>query len=525
MATRQTPSTMLPDSLEVAPPLPAFDALPGTPRAAALTRLSRLTEHTTSPQRQREDIRDRIATEGWSFDPDADVFEDLDRSAWKPGVRRPGLEALMAHLDRYDVIVFWKLDRAFRSMSGFLRFLEACEANNVGLVSVKEAAMDTTSPWGRFLAYVLMAIAEIESTNTSLRQRSSKEWLVQNGYWAGGSAPYGWRTVGTDDKHWRLQLDPPRAAALRSAIAGFLDNGMSLGAVARWLNSDAAPDRAPFRTGKPRTSTSWTSTTVRELFSNAVLLGQVVDKGHAVLDDEGLPLVTHEPLVDYWTWSRLQEQLLLRRVAGPDQRRTRETLLRGLARCGRCGRSMTGAPEVYGCRTYTRNPVQCAANSVSRKGIEAMVTKAVFARLTPHRIAEAVRRLDLEQRAIAGPDPAAIRRQQLTEALDRLEADRQAGLYDSAAATSRFRKQHRSLATELEQQTTARTTPELPPVAGLLDAGTASIEEGWPTLTISQQRSVLGAVIRRVEVVPRTPGSQKRFNPTRVTIVWADDPE
>lgn len=78
-------------------------------RAAGLSRLSRETQETTSPERQRrlhlrlarnDELHDdpRPHTEG------GDLYEDIDFSAYNLRRPRPVFETLMRRLDQYDVI-------------------------------------------------------------------------------------------------------------------------------------------------------------------------------------------------------------------------------------------------------------------------------------------------------------------------------------------------------------------------------------------------------------------------------------
>lgn len=75
-------------------------------RAAGLSRLSRETQETTSPERQRR-LHVRLAR---NYDPrpyaeGGDLYEDIDFSAYNLRRPRPAFENLMRRLDQYDVIL------------------------------------------------------------------------------------------------------------------------------------------------------------------------------------------------------------------------------------------------------------------------------------------------------------------------------------------------------------------------------------------------------------------------------------
>lgn len=497
-----------------------------TVRVAVLTRLSKETDETTSPQRQREDCLRLAAGQGWSCDPDRDIYEDTGSSGWQEGVKRPGLDRLMAKLGDYDVIVFWKLDRTFRSLKRFIAFVEECEGAGVGLVSVQERHIDTTSPWGRFVALLFMLLAQLEAETTSVRQKSAQAWLYTHGYWAGGPAPFGWRIVKTPDHHAKLALHDVDAKALRSVVAKILE-GSSLGACARWLNEGGRYARRNANGKARKNQGSCRANTLKALLTSPVLLGHQVHKGEVLTDERGVPVVAHEPLVDYWTWTRLQEQLASNRVNGlPEgaERSSNESMLRSLLRCATCGSTMGAGAASYGCRTSSLNPSRCGeSNWINRAGTEELVTGLVLGRLDVERLAEARALLEAERELLADPDPDAQRRMELAQQLERLEEDRLEGMYDGDTAKARYRAQYVELTAELDRLGETKTTPGLATLAALDEV--ADLAGRWDDLDVHQRRSIIGAAIDRIVVRPRTPGAPKRFEPDRITVHWTDGTE
>jgi DNA invertase Pin-like site-specific DNA recombinase len=72
---------------------------------------------------------------------------------------------------RVDMVVVWKLDRAFRSTLEALRGLELFQHEGVGFICLTQP-IDTTSSSGRLLFTVLAAVAEIERDLISERTRA-----------------------------------------------------------------------------------------------------------------------------------------------------------------------------------------------------------------------------------------------------------------------------------------------------------------------------------------------------------------
>ncbi len=79
----------------------------------------------------------------------------VHRTAWK--------ELLdLASRRHIDVILVWRMDRAFRSVLDAATTLERLRTWGVGLRSYSEPWLDTTSPFGEALYYITVAYAQME---------------------------------------------------------------------------------------------------------------------------------------------------------------------------------------------------------------------------------------------------------------------------------------------------------------------------------------------------------------------------
>src|SRR5947208_3070707 len=98
------------------------------PTAAIYTRLSQDRDGTKGgTERQEKDCRALCRREGLKV---GKIYTDDDRSAYN-GKPRPAFEQMLAELDRYDAVVYWKTDRLVRRLTQFNRVLEACEQADV----------------------------------------------------------------------------------------------------------------------------------------------------------------------------------------------------------------------------------------------------------------------------------------------------------------------------------------------------------------------------------------------------------
>lgn len=129
-----------------------------TTRVALYARVS-TSGHGQDVGLQVEELRAVAAQRGWEV---AGVYEDAGVSGTKAS--RPGLDRLLedARLGRFELVAVWKLDRLARSVSHLLGVTEALKGWGVGLVSLRDAHVDTTTPAGRFSLQILGAVAELE---------------------------------------------------------------------------------------------------------------------------------------------------------------------------------------------------------------------------------------------------------------------------------------------------------------------------------------------------------------------------
>jgi DNA invertase Pin-like site-specific DNA recombinase len=75
---------------------------------------------------------------------------------------REELNKLLEKAREGDTIVTWKIDRVARSVSHFLKLMEKFSEENIQFISLQEKFIDTTSPYGKFIYTILVAVAELE---------------------------------------------------------------------------------------------------------------------------------------------------------------------------------------------------------------------------------------------------------------------------------------------------------------------------------------------------------------------------
>lgn len=87
----------------------------------------------------------------------------IDEGVSGAAVNKPELaKALTRAQDSLDTIVVWKLDRLGRSTRDLITFVEALRKREIGLRSLKESTIDTTTPTGNLVFQIFSVIAEYE---------------------------------------------------------------------------------------------------------------------------------------------------------------------------------------------------------------------------------------------------------------------------------------------------------------------------------------------------------------------------
>lgn len=123
-----------------------------------------------------------------------------------------------ARLRKIDLILVWRMDRAFRSVLHAAQTLEQLKHWGVGLKSLQEAWLDTTSPMGEMMYYITIAYAQLERSLISERVKAGMDRARREGKHVG-------RPKITDD--------PAKARRVQKAVEAVRSGTLSYRAAAR----------------------------------------------------------------------------------------------------------------------------------------------------------------------------------------------------------------------------------------------------------------------------------------------------
>ena len=111
------------------------------------------------PETQLLPLREFVLAQGWQG-----YREYVDHAPATDLAHRVQWRQLLddASKRRFDVVLVWRMDRAFRSVLDAATTLERLRTWGVGLRSFSEPWLDTTSPLGEALYYITVAYAQLE---------------------------------------------------------------------------------------------------------------------------------------------------------------------------------------------------------------------------------------------------------------------------------------------------------------------------------------------------------------------------
>lgn len=119
-----------------------------------------------NPEMQLEAMRAYCRVMSW------DIYQEyVDMVSASDLLNRTAWTRLMkdASLHKFDILLIWKLDRAFRSMTHASNTLNTLNSYHVGFRSLMDAAIDTTTPNGLLVFNILASVAQFEKDLIVLR--------------------------------------------------------------------------------------------------------------------------------------------------------------------------------------------------------------------------------------------------------------------------------------------------------------------------------------------------------------------
>jgi site-specific DNA recombinase len=500
-----------------------------------------------SSERQRQDetihsqtvgLRELAAARGLLLPEDL-VFEDEGFSG--ATLTRPALERLRdrAAEGAFEVLLCHAPDRLARRYAYQVLLLEELARQGVEVVFAKEPERGGT-PEDELLRQFQGMIAEYERAQIAERTRRGKLHRARGGSVAVMSgAPYGYRYVKRSEHmegFW--EIDETQAQVVRDVFDRYVNEGVSIGELARWLTEQGVPTA----TGKAR----WDRSSVWAMLRNPAYRGQAAFGKTKTAERHGGPtrttrqrgerhgrrltrtdqpaekwtLIPVPPLITEQTFALAQARLADN--ARFSKRNTKDlTLLQGVLVCRECGyacyrtstRTSNKRISYYRCigQDGWRHPdgKRCSSRPVRADELDPLVWAEVRLLLEDPALVRG--EIDRRLAAVRSEHPAARRRETLERDLTRAEQatarlieayqEQLISLEELRARMPTLRTRQTTLRAQLDSLDAelhdAETYLQL---ADTLDAFLGRLTDGLDQLDIAGQQRVLRLVVREVLV-------------------------
>lgn len=284
----------------------------------------------------------------------------------------------------WDVLVFSKLDRLFRSTRDCVKFAEWAEQHSKMLVFAEDGLTlnyrgdrdqkSIEAMMSELFVYLGSFFAQLELNRFKSRALDGHRVLRQTDRWVSGVPPLGFKVVDHPSGKGRGLATDTEAKELLHQMADKLIDGWSFIRIAAWLNDTGAqtnndragrarvpkkpkkPDAKKPDAKKPHTG-PWTVRTVVNALTLPRTQGLKMHHGTTVLDGAGEPIRLAPPTFDADTWQQIQRAVALRQV----NHRTPTASVNPMLGIGECG--CLGCPA---CTTASvdanRPPSACGAS-------------------------------------------------------------------------------------------------------------------------------------------------------------------
>lgn len=456
-------------------------------RALIYTRVSQDRAGGRSPAEQEAEARLVCGREGWEV---AEVVTDTNGASRHSKGTRAGWKAAQAMVEarKVDVLVTWEASRAQRDLEAYAALRRLCSTAGV-LWNYSGRTYDMAAKDDRFSTGLDALLAEREADETADRVKRAMRANAAQG------RPHGRRLFGYqrvyDATTGALLGQKPLDAEAGVVVRIFRDYlaGQGIRTITRMLNLEGVTTNTGCR---------WNDPQVRRILVNPSYAGKRVHRGEVVA--EGL----WPALVDAENFDRVQARLLAQRTSQTRNVGTARLLV-SIGRCGVCGGKITAIHDRNRRKVYVcRDKYEVCRDLLA---LDAFVSAVIIERLSRADVAD----------ALSGQEDPAVEQARLRVAELEAQLDTAVEQFTAGKLTaSTLAKVEAKLLPAIGEarQVTRRALVPLE-----VDVPAAGIEEWWDALTHEVRRSVVGALLSAVVIMPTGKG-RRVFDPASVRIEW-----
>lgn len=237
---------------------------------------------------QAQRLREEIQRRSKSGDPWTEAKVYIEEGQSGKDLNRPKFIEMANDIKAgiIDTVVVTELSRVSRSVIDFLNFAQFLEDYKAGFICLKQQ-FDTTTPHGRVLITICIALAQFERELTSERTSENLLARARRGLRNGG------QLLGYDNDPAKKGYMVPNEGEAK-LISLIFDKYLELGSVelvARWLNKAGYRTKGyTARSGKVHTPHKFSPQVVHWILNNRAYLGQVeINRMNKTKDQASLP--------------------------------------------------------------------------------------------------------------------------------------------------------------------------------------------------------------------------------------------
>jgi DNA invertase Pin-like site-specific DNA recombinase len=347
-----------------------------------------LTDETTSPERQRGANHTAGAALGIDFGDREAVDLGVSASKTTP-FERPELGAWLKRPDEFDALVFWRFDRAVRSMDD-MHELSKWARDHRKMIVIAEGPggrlvldfRNPLDPMAQLMVTLFAFAAQFEAQ--SIRERvlgAQAAMRTMPLRWRGSKPPYGYEPVPLEGGGMTLVQDSDAVTVIETIIKELM-GGKTLSAICAELNEAGIPsprDHWNLKKGRKKggkvgnsaglkltkETFKWRHGALKKLLTSEALLGWKMTESGPVRDDEGAPVMaTREPILTREEFDAVGMLLKDENADGTKwERKDSTALLLRVILCDGCGQHMfvgnpsansKGISAVYKCGSWGR---------------------------------------------------------------------------------------------------------------------------------------------------------------------------
>jgi len=298
---------------------------------------------------------------------------------------RPEFERFIADVMNGKLTAVYAYDQSRFERNPKVRFAinEIFKKNSVDYYTELDGMVDLNDPQAEFFGDLLSVINKYHVTVTKIKVKSALKTRVESGK-AHSILPYGYKK----DENGSLTIDHEESEIIRKIFDLSL-SGMGTRSIADYLNENGIQTRynkiqfGTISTKNKYTGTitvtdkkdvKWAGNTIRNIIKNTIYKGERVYSGEVYKVPE---------IINSTKWEKVQKNLTNNRN-NTGKKVVHRYLLKGLLRCGICGRNMYGRSRVskhdnfYMCSSKRIKGETCGNRSINIDKLEDFIWDRFF---------------------------------------------------------------------------------------------------------------------------------------------------